>query len=271
MAVSGGLEGNTPVQKPYLKWAGGKTWLIPHLRKLWQPQQELWDLFCGSLAVGLALGPRRAVCNDANPHLQNLHQQVQAGLSNDLDIHLELENSEALYYTHRTRFNAVAGDPQRNREAALLFYYLNRTGFNGLCRFNRKGEYNVPFGRYKTITYRQNFADYQATMEGWTFPVGDFGRLQPPANAFVYADPPYVATEFTAYDGNPFTWADQMRLLTFLVRHPGPVVASNRADPALVDCYRAAGFNVQQLEAPRRISCTGDRSPVLEMLASRNI
>lgn len=257
--------------KSYLKWAGGKTWLIPHLRPLWaqHQQRELWDLFCGSLAVGLHLGAQRALCNDANRHLQNLHAHVRNGLRNDLDI--QMENSEAVYYANRTRFNVANADPSRERESALLFYYLNRTGFNGLCRFNRRGEYNVPFGRYKTINYIDDFSEYQEAMRDWTFRVGDFEWLEPPADAFVYADPPYAATDFTAYDGNPFTWGDQLRLLAFLRRHPGPVVASNKAVPTLVERYVAADFVVQIHSAPRRISCTGDRTPELEMLAWRNI
>ena len=76
-------------------------------------------------------------------------------------------------------------------EAAQLFYYLNRTGFNGLCRFNRSGEFNVPFGRHTSINYVSDFSRFPAAMKTWTFTTNDIESLPLEPEDFIYADPPY--------------------------------------------------------------------------------
>src|SRR5229473_8126638 len=155
------------VLRPPLKWAGGKRWQVPYLRPLSASHagRRLVEPFCGGLAVTLALAPSRALVNDANPHLINFYRWLQKGLRVDL----QMENNESLFYRHRERFNSllVSGEAE-SREAAALFYYLNRTGFNGLCRFNRTGEFNVPFGRYARIAYTQDFTPYREVFAGWT-------------------------------------------------------------------------------------------------------
>ena len=86
-----------------------------------------------------------------------------------------MRNDEDLFYSHRQRFNElVHAHKSHTREAAAIFYYLNRTGYNGLCRFNRKGEFNVPFGRYKTISYTNDFLDYRNVLADWEFQSRDF-------------------------------------------------------------------------------------------------
>ncbi len=151
-----------------MKWAGGKRWLVPHLRALWPPHahRRLVEPFCGGLAVALGLTPERALLNDANVHLVNFYRHIQQGLT----IELEMRNDERLYYEHRERFNElIATGHQNSVEAASLFYFLNRNGFNGLCRFNNSGKFNVPFGRYKTVAYRRDFAEYREKLSGWKF------------------------------------------------------------------------------------------------------
>ena len=155
-------------------------------------------------------------------------------------------------------------------EAALLFYYLNRTAYNGLCRFNSRGEFNVPFGRYKTINYATNFVEYKAMLASWRFMSGDFSTI-PLADAdFIYADPPYDV-EFTTYSAGGFSWEDQVRAATFLAEHSGPVVLVNQATRRIKELYRDLGYKLRFLDAPRRISCTGDRTPAREVLATRNL
>jgi site-specific DNA-adenine methylase len=151
---------------------------------------------------------------------------------------------------------------------ALLFYYLNRTGFNGLCRFNNKGEFNVPFGRYKTITYSSDFLEYQDLLGRWEFSCGDFAELPLRDDDFIYADPPYDRV-FTKYSQQDFTWDDQERLAEWLANHAGQVVVSNQATDRIMALYEKLGFRVETLEAPRRIACNGNRKPALEMLAYR--
>lgn len=260
----------TPVTlPPPLKWAGGKRWQLPHLRPLWHRhrQRRLVEPFCGGLAVTLGLKPARALLNDANPHLIAFYQWLQRGLQ----IDVPMDNDEALFYRHRERFNALIADGRGDTvEAAGLFYYLNRTGFNGLCRFNRSGEFNVPFGRYERIAYRRDFARYRDVLAGWKFTSTDIEAVPLDRDDFVYADPPYDV-EFTHYARGAFTWLDQERTAARLAAHPGPVILVNQATPRVEKLYRTLGYRVAFVTGPRRISCNGDRTPAREILATRNI
>ncbi len=216
---------------PPLKWAGGKRWLLPTLRPLWAVHHErrLVEPFVGGLAVALGLAPQTALLNDTNPHLINFYRRLQTGLY----IAAPMENERAFYLAARARFNALVVAGHGNSVAAAeLFYYLNRTCYNGLCRFNRQGGFNVPFGRYARITYTRDFTPYQAPLADLEFVCGDFAALSVQAADFIYADPPYDV-EFTSYSPGGFGWADQERLAAWLAAHPGPVVASNQATPRI--------------------------------------
>jgi len=254
---------------PPLKWAGGKRWQLPQIRPLWQRhrQRRLVEPFCGGLAVALGLVPERALLNDANPHLINFYRWVKRGLV----IDLPMANDRTLYERHRRRFNALVAEARyRTKEAAALFYFLNRTGYNGLCRFNRRGAFNVPFGRYARISYLRDFTPYRAAFAGWRFTNVDIARVRLAPEDFVYADPPYDVP-FTQYSAGGFAWEDQVRTAERLRTHTGPVVLVNQATPRILDLYRQLGYALTELEAPRRINCTGDRRPAREVMATRNI
>lgn len=257
---------------PPLKWAGGKRWLVPRLRPLWQAYRDhrLVEPFCGGLAVALGLRPRRALLNDINPHLINFYRHLQAGLHCDPPFD-DADNDRARYGLHRDRFNhLIESGAADSADAACLFYYLNRTGYNGLCRFNQSGRFNVPFGQYKRIGYRADFTQYQETMRGWELTSDPFDQVQCDPTDFIYADPPYDV-EFTSYSKQGFSFADQERLAAWLAQHPGPVIASNQATERIVELYEASGFAITLIDAPRRISANGDRKPAKEILAFRNI
>lgn len=255
--------------RPPLKWAGGKRWLVPHIRPLWEKYRDrrLVEPFSGGLAVTLAMMPDRALLNDINPHAINFYTWLKHGI----DFNLDMRNDRQLYYAHRERFNQlIAQGHAASEEAAALFYYLNRTGYNGLCRFNQQGSFNVPFGRYKQINYVSNFSAYTEAFKNWDFKIGDFEQIVLDPDDVVYADPPYDV-EFTQYSKEGFSWADQERLATWLAEHPGPVVLSNQATPRVVALYERFGFSLTILDAPRLISCTGDRSSAKEVLATKGI
>jgi DNA adenine methylase len=263
---------------PLLKWAGGKRWLVPVLRPLLAPygrDRRFYEPFAGGMAVALGTDFQRVLVNDLNAHLMQFYRQVQAGLV--IPPAVQLENDAAVYYRQRERFNQLLGQgraalagltPAEAAEQAGLFYYLNKTGFNGLCRFNRKGEFNVPFGKYRTINYRRDFADYGRRLRRWELIQGDFqlGFLE--WETVIYADPPYDAV-YDGYTGAGFSWDDQVRLAEWLARHPGPVFASNAATERIQLLYRALGFVLIFLDGPRRISCDGQRDPAREILAVR--
>lgn len=254
---------------PPLKWAGGKRWLVPILREIWLSNQSfrLVEPFVGGMAVALGLQPKLALLNDLNPHLINFYMWMQKGLT----IDIPLKNDPQYYYLCRQRFNELILDGQADSvEAAKLFYFMNRTGYNGLCRFNNSNQFNVPFGRYRTINYVRDFSRYVSTLKNFKFVSVDFTELPMTSTDLIYADPPYDV-EFTKYSSTDFKWQDQVRLAEWLFSHSGPVIASNQATDRIVDLYRSLGFSVKFLDAPRRISCNGDRRPAKEILAYKGL
>lgn len=257
------IDGVRP--KPPLKWAGGKRWLVPHLQKMWKKhaRRRLVEPFCGGLAVTLGLLPASARLNDINAHAIAFYRWLQRGLV----IDRPMLNEKEAFYQARERFNELLDAGQaESKEFAEIFYYLNRTAYNGLCRFNRSGRFNVPFGSYTKIRYTRDFSGYREVFRNWDFTHGDFETIALDPGDLVYADPPYDV-EFTQYSKEIFGWPEQVRLAQWLARHPGPVVLSNQATPRIVSLYKDLGFRIKTLEAPRMISCNGDRTPALEVLA----
>lgn len=257
-----------PLETP-LVWPGGKRWLLPHIRPIWKRYKDrrLVEPFCGALSVTLGLLPARAVLNDINPHLINFLQAVKDGLF----CFGRFDNTEEAYYENREKFNSLIKQPgARPKDLACLFYYLNRTGFHGLVRFNSAGEYNASYGFIKHLTYINDFRPYQGVFQPWTFNCGPFESVDLDPGDFVFADPPYDVKS-RQYTDSPFSWEDQTRLVEWLLAHRGPVILTNQATPRVVKLYRDSGFDLFYFEAPRRISCDGDRESQWEVLAVRNI
>lgn len=255
---------------PFLKWAGGKTWLAPKLAEMFEPYQEshTWvEPFCGGLGATLGVMPKKAILSDVNPALINLYKQIGNGLENKGSFDI----SEVEYYRTRARFNNY-------QFSAIDFYYLNRVGYRGLCRTNARGEFNTPYGHYKKPKLDHDFSLYQKAFDGWGFcdsnyyDVLDWVKLwktDSHRQHFVYADPPYDAG-FTGYSG-AFDWTDQVKLALALASLDCPVIASNKATDRIIELYKSLDFLIEYVEAPRRISCNGDRKPATEMLATKNI
>ncbi len=128
-------------------------------------------------------------------------------------------------------------------------------------------------GRYKTINYQQHtslFGAYKQILSKWQFSRCDFESLALAGDDLIYADPPYDV-EFTQYSKENFSWEDQLRLAEWLSKHKGPVILSNQATERVLKLYKKLGFKTKILQAPRMISCTGDRTRADEVLALRNV
>ncbi len=264
-----------PAVSPVLKWAGGKRWLVDQIADLYAPHRErgsrLVDPFVGGASIPFGLRPKNCLISDVNPHLMNFYRWLQHGLVWDADTGIAFENDRSVYYENRNKFNALCANRDYwTREGALLFYYLNRTCFNGLCRFNASGFFNTPFGTYKSITYTRSWPEYVYAMKDWQLFSGDFSSLPLEPTDFIYIDPPYDV-EFTQFAPRDFTWEDQERLAQWLARHPGPVAASNQATSRILALYQGLGFFIKYVQAPRTISCNGDRTPATEILAVKGI
>ena len=254
-----------------MKWAGGKRWQVPRLEPLWRAHvhRRLVEPFCGGLAVTLGLRPQRALLNDINPHLINFYEWLKRGLR--VDIALDERRARRSMRT-ATRFNALLrGRADGPREAAGLFYYLNRTGYNGLCRFNKRGEFNVPFGKYKRVGTCSDFAEYRDVLSAWTFTRRRLraAAARRPTTSSTPIRHSTSSSASTRKEG--FDWDDQVRTATWLAAHRGPVVLVNQATSRIRRLYRDLGFRLEYVSAPRRINSTGDRTPAREVIATRNI
>jgi DNA adenine methylase len=261
-------EARPKVRSP-LKWAGGKRWLARQIETYYEPFRErrLVEPFCGGLSVALALSPKKALLNDINPHLINFYQQIKKGLEIDIDF----RSTSATFYRYREEFNELISSKEHETpHAAKLFYYLNRTCYNGLSRFNQAGKFNVPFGKYKKPVFLRDFSAYKTTFAAWEFTSGDFSNLQLGPLDFVYADPPYDG-KFTQYAKEGFSWTEQERLVEWLDKHAGPTVLSNTKTGKIRRLYTLHKFELGFRHAPRMISCDGNRRKAVEVVATKNL
>lgn len=245
--------------KSPIKWAGGKTFLIPKLILDCDNQSpdNFVDVFTGSSVVALNMPCDNIIANDISYPLYVFHKCVKAGLVSCGNYNL----SEQEYYTNRARFNEIKTSTTNDVELATLFYYLNRAGFNGLYRENSKGGFNVPWGKKKTF---KSLSIDQAAYNKIQFFNKDYKNLTIPKNSLLYLDPPYD-TPFTKYSKNDFTWEDQKQVIEWAINTGEKFIISNQATDRIVDLYNNYGLNTEIVMAPRRISANGNRDKAKEV------
>lgn len=266
--------------KPFIKCLGGKTALAHNeiLPRLPEKIGTYFEPFLGGGAVFFALAAekrfKKAVLGDLNRELIETCGTVRnelEGLIRKLKKHVY---DKGHYYEVR------ALNPWKIDEIdrAARFIYLNRTGFNGLYRVNKKGQFNVPFGRYKnpTICDEENLRAVAAVLRGVTLVMYDFEYTIESAKSgdTVYFDPPYMpvskTSNFTAYSKVGFKEDDQKRLAAVarqLDARGVHVLVSNSDTPLIQKLYK--GFKIDKVRAPRRINSNGDRrGDVSELLIS---
>lgn len=253
---------------PYIKWAGNKMRTQAYTLPIYNQYRDrrVVDVFCGALGSTFSLMPKHVLANDINPHIINLHTQVKYNF--ELDIYLK--NDKLTYYQHRYFFNQMIDRDNwaNSLESAQYFYYLLKTCYRGLCRFNSGGKFNVPYGRYKNIQYLKSFSKYSTAMKNWDFTCQDFSELTIEENDFIVIDPPYDDS-FTGYYGS-FDDKDQVRLVKWLSQFNVPIIAHNLATDKILGLYNRADFDIKLVKVHRSIGNL-DRSPALEMLATKNI
>jgi len=261
------------IPRPFLKWAGGKTQLLPQFERLY-PSPESFsrylEPFVGSAAVYLHVrrlfAPREVVLADGNEDLINVYRAVQddvEGVIRRLARHRSA-HSEAHYYQTRARKPAALSAPTR----AARTIYLNKTCFNGLYRVNSRGEFNVPMGRYRnpSILDAENLRAAALALDGVELRIAHFRETLEYARRgdFVYFDPPYQpltrTSAFTAYTRDTFTPADQEELAQIFRRlseRGCRVMLSNSDSPLIHRLYQ--GFDLRRVDARRAINSKGDR------------
>ena len=222
---------------PPIKCQGIKSKLVPFIKRAvdWSFEGRWIEPFMGSGVVGFNITPRNAVFADSNPHLINFYNAIASGKIDGLKVRKFLEQQGEIlsrcgqdyYYEVRERFNKM--------HAPLDFLFLNRCCFNGMIRFNRKGDFNVPFGhkpqRFSKayITKIVNQVDYVYVMSrhaNWSFICQDYRETlkEISENDFVYCDPPYVGRHVDYFD----SWDEEneRHLFEVLSQSPGKFILS---------------------------------------------
>lgn len=266
--------------RAFLKWAGGKYSLIEKINKELPKAKVLVEPFVGAGSVFLNSEFEAYHLNDINEDLINLYKILQTDSTHFIT---EAEpyftpqfNQEAVFYQQRERFN----DSTDPFERSVLFLYLNRHGYNGLCRYNLSGKFNVPFGRYKAPYFPkkelQHFAQKAARATFTCLPFQQV-MLQSPEDSVIYCDPPYAPVSetayFTSYAKQGFS-LDLQEELAELALHVSEklgrfVLVSNHDTPFTRRIYKPA--KLRKLSVARFISQNGDnRKKVAELLAVYN-
>ncbi|EML2804175.1 Dam family site-specific DNA-(adenine-N6)-methyltransferase [Enterobacter roggenkampii] len=259
-----------------IKWAGGKTRVMPQLLRHLPKADCLIEPFVGSGTVFMNTDYRRYVLCDSNLMLINFFRQLTGRLDELINLArplFENRNNSESYYELRSSYNWLNGaitHPDSSHlalEAAAAFLYLNRHGYNGLYRVNQKGEFNVPFGKYAEPYFPEAemrlFAEKASDTKA-VFIHSDFRQSIPDVmqlahDAVIYCDPPYIpasdTANFTAY-GKPFTLDDHRALVAALVavnrQYATRSIISNSDTPETREIYSA--FNLHSLSVRRSVS-----------------
>ena len=264
--------------KPFLKWAGGKYRILDKILQELPTGARFVEPFAGSCAVYLNTDFPEALVCDLNSDLINLYRHIQgegeAFIQYCASFFTSENNTRSGYMALRDKLNAST----ETRERSALLLYVNRHAFNGLIRYNSKGGFNVPFGKYKKPYFplEELRAFYRKTQSMPTeFMAADFrsifASLKP--GDVVYCDPPYMplsqTANFTAYAGNAFHVQDQSDLAV-CAREAWQkgihVVLSNHDTEITRNLYSSA--TLKRFAVQRFISCDGDnRGAAPELLA----
>ncbi|WP_462157137.1 Dam family site-specific DNA-(adenine-N6)-methyltransferase [Pseudoalteromonas sp. GB56] len=271
--------------RAFLKWAGGKYSLVEDIAKRLNQAQELTgstastlvEPFVGAGSVFLNTDFEHYVLNDINADLINLYKELTHApdefISDARKLFTQLNNDPDIYYGLRTRFN----ESRDAYERAILFLYMNRHGYNGLCRYNLKGIFNVPFGKYKKPYFPEHEMYFFAQKaQRATFTCQSYKDVftSLPSAAVVYCDPPYVplskTASFTSYAKGGFNLDDQANLANLAEQAAGTqntsVLISNHDTVWTRKIYEQADIDV--LAVKRTISPKGNgRNKVNELMA----
>lgn len=270
--VSTALVDATPLAGPFLKWAGGKTQLLSRITpRLPDRIKTYYEPFIGGGAVFFTLANERrfrnAVLGDANGELVEVYRVVR----DEVEDLIDALRAHAGYATDADYFYEVRGwslDERSPVERAARLIFLNKTCFNGLYRVNKRGRFNVPFGRYRNprVLNEAGLRAASLALDGVDLVEGDFATTTEAAKRgdAVYFDPPYVpvsdSASFTSYHRSSFGPAEQERLLEVYLgccRRGAVALMSNSDVPYTRALYQ--DLIVQTVRASRAINSVASR------------
>ena len=250
--------------KPILKWAGGKTQMLGDLLpKVPSSYGRYIEPFFGGGAMFFALQPEQAVIADSNPELINLYRQVANHVDDVICQLKKYENTQEMFYAVRGQDWTMLPEA----EAAARTIFLNKTCFNGLYRVHKKGQFNVPFGKYKNpkICDEEGLKAASAALKKAEIVCGDYLLVlehyaQP--GDFVFLDPPYLPiseySDFKRYTKEQFYEEDHVELAKMvktLHERGCHVILTNSNHPLVHELY--APFTIDVIQTKRHISCNG--------------
>jgi len=265
--------------RPFLKWAGGKTQLIPQLvpkrpasfGAYHEPFVGGGALFFALHRAGLLEG-KQVVLSDVNDELIDTYTAIRNQVARVIDLLKEHQDKHDKDYYYEIRDLKLTHKAER----AARMIYLNKTGFNGLYRVNRKGQFNVPLGRYvnPTICDEENLRAASRALRQAEIETTPFDAVLKRARRgdFVYFDPPYVpvsdTANFVGYAKDGFGRADQKSLAQLfreLKRRGVHVMLSNSDTPEVEKLYK--GLRQDRVLARRQVNSRKDRrGPVGELV-----
>lgn len=263
-------------ERPFLKWAGNKFNCLDKIKPHLPSGQRLIEPFAGSAAMSLNCDYPQYLISDTNHDLIKLYQCLKKegqAFIKSCAKHFHAEtNDKDMYYFLRDKFNRL----KVSRQKAILFLYLNRHAYNGLCRYNLSGEFNVPFGRYLNPKLPSSAMElFHQKSQHIEIIHADFATIMAQAKKgdVIYCDPPYVplsgSAYFTAYTKSQFG-PEQQQQLAKLAREKAaegiPVIVSNHDTKFTRECYK--GAKIHSFEVPRYISCkVAERKKAKELIA----
>ncbi|WP_258360498.1 Dam family site-specific DNA-(adenine-N6)-methyltransferase [Moorella sulfitireducens (nom. illeg.)] len=262
--------------RPFLKWPGGKYRIVNVIKARLPRGKRLVEPFAGSGAVFLNTDYPSYWLSDSNADLINLYRTLKSEGEDFIrycrSFFIPENNTAERYYELRETFNETKDIVLKS----ALLVYLNRHGYNGLVRYNNRGDYNVPFGRYKKPYFPEaEMRHFYQKSRVAEFTVADFTEVMAaarPGDVF-YCDPPYVplsaTASFTTYSAGGFSLEQQAeltRLAVMLARSGIPVLISNHDTEFTGKAYQSA--SITRIKVPRSISCDGSgRGKAGEVLA----
>jgi len=263
----------------FVKWAGGKSQLLDQFEPYFPTNfDKYFEPFIGGGAVFYYVkqrySPTKIILSDSNKTLVDCYIHVRDSVEDLIEllrIHKE-NHSKEYYYQIRDRFNSKSG----GIEESAMFLYLNKTCFNGLYRENSKGEFNVPFGRYKNpnIVNEKTLRKASELLQGVEIRLMDFEEVEGfvSDNDLVYFDPPYhplsKTSSFTSYTNGYFKREDQIRLSELykrLDKKQAKLKLSNSDTPFIRKLF--GRYDIQVVKSRRSINCKGNgRGKINELL-----
>ena len=267
--------------KPFLKWVGGKRQLLPDIRPLIpELSGRYFEPFMGGAAVFFDIAPQQAYLRDINEELVNCYCQVRDHADELLaDLKRHIYDKDYYYEVRNLDRYEDAYAKLSDIERASRLIFLNRTGFNGMYRVNRKGQFNIPFGRYAnpTIANETLIREASAALQQADIRCQPYLTLLSEAKAgdFIYFDPPYLpvskTANFTAYAADDFTLSDQEELAglcRMLDQKQVKFLLSNTYHEVITSLYE--GFDFIKIEARRAINSKADKRQAVPEILIKN-